>query len=182
MAKGCHNSPAAKGWILTSPCLWSCDQQHLGDVAEVADTSFHAMSCNVTLRYVMLCYLIWYPWDSNHQYKTMGVNKIPPWINLPKGFNHRIWVMAPLAPPPRSSLVHAAGHGRWAVRPGVMHQWTWRWINICKAPLNEGGVKQILDHGWSLLKPGDFWRLLYFFFFFGKLQESTMEIWVEIQK
>ena len=80
MAKGCHNSPAAKGWILTSPCLWSCDQQHLGDVAEVADTSVHAMSCNVTLRYVMLCYVILSlgfqpplkPWDH--------LNPKPPWI------------------------------------------------------------------------------------------------------
>jgi len=65
MAKGCHDSPAAKGWILTSPCLWSCDQQHLGDVAEVADTS--VMQRHVMLRCVMSCYvMLSYPWDSNH--------------------------------------------------------------------------------------------------------------------
>ena len=134
MAKGCHDSPAAKGWILTSPCLWSCDQQHLGDVAEVADTS--VMQCHVMLRCVMSCYvMLSYPWDPEPPLKPWGVNKIPPWIKLPKGFNHRIWgTWLPWPHLPRSSLVHAAGHGRWAVRPGVMHRWTWRWINIYKAP------------------------------------------------
>ena len=78
--------PAAKGWILTSPCLWSCDQQHLGDVAEVADTS--VMQCHAMLRCVMSCYVILsYTLGFQPPLKLFGaVNKIPPWIKLPKGF------------------------------------------------------------------------------------------------
>ena len=170
--------------VLRSAAPWRCSRSCWHQC--------NAMSCNVTLRYVMLCYVILSlgfqaplkPWGVSLNHHGLNYLRV---LIIEFGSTAIIlmvveaqgdvclyvWQYGSLGPPPRSSLVHAAGHGRWAVRPGVMHRWTWRWINICKAPI-------FIMFG--LLKPGIFGGYCTFFFLLETTGNYDYEIWVEIQK